>query len=634
MSLFKQLLILISGLFLLIFCINFILSINNIKDYLEGEAKIHAQDTATSLGMSLSPYMNNSSDPVIKTMMNAIFDRGYYQEIKLLDTENRSLVVLKNKHEIKGVPDWFVQYISMQSTTAKSEISTGWNMRGTIYVTINPGTAYLKLYQQVKTGFYYSLLGLMFAIGLLFIVLRITLASLNKIEAMAIGITQGQFNQIHPLPWTRELKHVTYSMNMMAEKIATIINNLNTKLEAVGKKLQQDDLTGLNNKSCFEHDIKQLTLLNEEVEAFVFMIKIDGLSSLVKTFGNKSIEQFLQDFARLLKDIDRTDRENLSAYRFFAAEFVLLAQSINQQQAEQIAKQLSTNFTQLGKKYQKKDIAHIGLTPFNRQSSSESILSAADEAYQQAQLIGENGYYIRTGAEQAKDIEEWKDFVFNIIDNQTYQVSYLGQIISCQNNDVLMEEAFSQMIDAGDQISTGIFISVAEKFAKIIELDKGVISKTVNHIHSNHISYPIAISLSTRTIKNADFRVWLSQLIKKNQSISAQLVFNLSAYAVAKEISVYQEFISFIHQLNGKVMIKRFEAQSLTSAQIKQLKPDYIRLARDLGQGISHNEEKKLFVKTIKEIADLLDIYIFAENIKLDSDYICIRAMGITGASH
>lgn len=92
MSLSKQLLILISSLFLMIFCVNFVISVNNIRDYLEGESESHAQDTATFLGLSLSPHMIKETDPIIETMMNALFDRGYYQEIKLVNVEHKPLV--------------------------------------------------------------------------------------------------------------------------------------------------------------------------------------------------------------------------------------------------------------------------------------------------------------------------------------------------------------------------------------------------------------------------------------------------------------------------------------------------------------------------------------------------------------
>ncbi|NOR72240.1 MAG: GGDEF domain-containing protein, partial [Methylomarinum sp.] len=186
MSLSKQLLFLISALFLIIFSLNFALSVNNIKGYLEGEAKIHAQDTATSLGLSLSSYMVNETDPVIETTMNALFDMGYYQEIKLVNVERKALVTLTNKAELEGVPTWFIALLPMQTAAAESEISGGWSIAGVVSVTLNPGYAYLKLYEQVVSSFYYSLIALLLSIALLLLVLRITFAPLTKINLMAL----------------------------------------------------------------------------------------------------------------------------------------------------------------------------------------------------------------------------------------------------------------------------------------------------------------------------------------------------------------------------------------------------------------------------------------------------------------
>jgi EAL domain-containing protein (putative c-di-GMP-specific phosphodiesterase class I) len=143
----------------------------------------------------------------------------------------------------------------------------------------------------------------------------------------------------------------------------------------------------------------------------------------------------------------------------------------------------------------------------------------------------------------------------------------------------------------------------------------------------------VAINLSTRTIKNSDFRTWLVALIKQNKSIANQLIFSISAYAVAKEVDVYKEFIGFVHKLNAKVMIKRFDTQSMSPSLVKQLKPDFIRLARDLGSGIATNEGKKSFVETLQEIAELLEISVLAENVHSQKDFKCINAMGIAGIS-
>lgn len=633
MSLFKQLVLLISALFLIIFCVNFIISVNNIKSYLEGESEVHAQDTATSLGLSLSPYMDEETDPIIETMMNVIFDRGYFQEIKLVNVENQPLVTLNNQNGIDGVPDWFIDTISMKTASAESEITLNWGIKGRVLVTINPGYAYLKLFEQVKRSFYFSVAAFALSVLLLLLVLRITLSSLKKIDQMALSIADGRFETIEQLPWTTEVRNVTTSMNTMSRKIEGAISNLNTKLDSIGKKLQQDDLTGLYKKSSFETEMKKLFVANEN--AFILMIKIDGLSSLVKVLGEDSIDHFLKDFAQVLTNVCEQNKQGeISAYRFFGSEFVLLIKQRNLEKTEQIANQLSACFAKVGEKYQKADIAHIGVAAFDPIGTTEGILLAANEAYEQAQLIGANSYYIRTGEDRAKDIAEWKSLVFSIIDQQDYKVSFVGQMQNFESGQLLMEEAFTQAFDKnGDSISIGTFISIAEKFAKIVDLDKGVTEKVIEYLKAEKIQHAVAINLSTRTIKNSDFRTWLVELINQNKALAQQLIFSISAYAVAKEVSVYKEFIGFVHKLNAKVMIKRFDTQSMSPGLVKQLKPDFIRLARDLGNGIATDEGKKNFVETMQEISDLLDISVLAENVQAQEDFKCMTTLGITAAS-
>ncbi len=633
MSLSKQLLILISALFLIIFSVNFVLSVNNIRGYLEGESKIHAQDTATSLGLSLSPYMVDDKDPVLETMMKAIFDRGYYKEIKLVDVEGKELVVLTNDKVFDSVPEWFIRNVPMQAAIAESEISSGWSISGTVLVTINPGYAYFKLYEQVKSSFYYSLATFVASLIVLFLVLRITLSSLKRIGGMAETISKGNFDIIEKLPWTTEVRKVAASMNVMSRKLERVIQNLNKKLESIGKKLQLDDLTGLSKKSSFEMDMKEV--LASHGDAFVFMIKIDALTTLVKELGSEAIDQFIKDFASILKLLPMAGgSSDVSAYRFVGSEFVLLMRSGDVEQAEALAKSLSVSFTELGEGYDKVDIAHIGVATFDAFNSTDNILLAANEAYEQAQLIGANSYYLRKGEDRAKDMAEWKELVFDIVDNEGYKVSYIGETDNLQSAGVLMRDAFSEALDRnGDVLSIGTFVSIAEKFVKIVDLDKGVTTRVVEHIKTNNISYEIAINVSGRTVKSSDFRVWLTTLLTENKAVAKQLVFSLSAYAVTKEIGVYKEFIDFIQALNAKVLIKRFETQSIAPEKIKELKPDYIRLARDIGNGVQHDAEKYEFAKTMVEIGNILDIHVLAENIQSDDDVACLKAVGVLGAS-
>ncbi|MEQ1529153.1 MAG: EAL domain-containing protein, partial [Methylococcales bacterium] len=528
---------------------------------------------------------------------------------------------------------WFVELLPINTATVESEISSGWNLGGIIYVTINPGYAYIKLYEQAKSALWFSTWTFLLAVALLLLILKLILLPLKKINLLALSIAHGQFDTIEQLPWTIEVRNVANSMNTMSMKIAKMIKNLNNKLEALGNKLQLDELTGLLKKSSFDAEMNQLFF--EDSEAYIYLIKLDSLSGLVKENAADTIDAFLRDAANTLS---QTAAEfpcgQANVYHFFGAEFAIVLRGVNFQQAEQCAKALSQALAELGRHHQLADVAHFGVAPFNVLSSSAGILAAANEAFEQAKLINANGFYIRTNEDQGKDISEWKTLVFDVVDNDGYRIDYVGAIECFQTGDMLMEEAFIQVNDAhGEEVAIGPFISIAEKFEKIVELDKGVLEKIIAYIAAEEISYAIAVNVSTRTIKNNDFRNWLSNKLAKNAQIAAQLVFSMSAYAVAKDFKVYKEFVEFVHSLGAKVMLKRFDNQTMSLDMAKTLRPDYLRMARELGNGLSQEPGKVAFVETLKDVSELLDMQVLAENVQTKEDFSFLKTMGIAGAS-
>jgi EAL domain-containing protein (putative c-di-GMP-specific phosphodiesterase class I)/HAMP domain-containing protein len=633
MSLSKQLLILLSALFLMIFSVNFGLSVNNIKAYMEGEAQNHAQDTATSLGLSLSPYMINSSDPIIKTMASAIFDMGYYREIRLEDANNHEFIRLTNDKAVEGVPDWFIHYLPMKLASAKSEISSGWNITGVVHVTVNPAFAYSKLYEQAKTAFYYSLAAFIISMLLLVMLLRLTLRSLQRLNQLALNIAEGRFETLKVLPWTSEVKNVAISMNTMSQKIEATFAALNHKLQAMGSSLLNDDLTGLCKKSVFETDI--MALLSEHNPAYLLLIKIDSLPALAQEQGSDVIDQLLKAFAEQLQALSKQHADaGVKSYRYYGGEFAMLVKTDQINRIHDIGQQLTTTLSQLGEKYARSDLAHIGISPVSPDCTPENLLESVYEAYQQACLIGANSYYVRSQTDSARDMVAWKQLVFNRIDTAAYALTYQGQIHTFANQQLLMEEVFTEVRgEDGQVVAIAPFIAIAEKFEKMLDLDKSVIEKTLQHIQNNAIQHAIAVNLSTQTIKSSEFRLWLEKLFKSHTVAAKQLVFSFSAYAIAKDVPSFVSFFYTIHQWGGRVMIKRFETQSMSPDLLKQLKPDFVRLARELSHNLNQSQQKQDFVIAMQQLCALLDITLLAENVQEDSDYQTLNAIGILGAS-
>jgi EAL domain-containing protein (putative c-di-GMP-specific phosphodiesterase class I)/GGDEF domain-containing protein len=421
-------------------------------------------------------------------------------------------------------------------------------------------------------------------------------------------------------------------MNDMSTKIEAIINKLNKNLENSTKKLSQDDLTKLSLKQNFETDMKNMFI--HKSSGYVFVIKIFDLGTFAKAHTDNEVNNFIKEFANILRNTTIENKKTF-AYRFFGSEFTLIGERFSYEDAVHYTKLLQNNLENLTSKFDKKDIAHIGATPFNPIGTTPQMLQSANEAYEKATLIGTNEAYLRDSNDLSRDMESWRDLIFDIIDNSKFNVKYIGDAtLLNQSNELVMQEAFTSACDKdGIDIPIGTFVSIAEKYEKIMDFDKKVISRVINHILINKINHDISINLSLESINNTAFIAWLESKILENKNIASQLVFSVTAYAVAKDMDTFKFFADEIHQCGAKIIIKRFESKFIPLNNIKDFNLDYIRLARDYTSNISNDTSKQNFVESIQELATLLNIKVFAENVKDEEDLEIIRSYNLYAAS-
>ncbi|MEA3554635.1 MAG: EAL domain-containing protein [Campylobacterota bacterium] len=727
MTLSKQLYIIISFIFFMIFTGNFIISVTNFKNYLIVESTTKSQDTATSLGMSLKSLIDDKTDSEIKSTIRAIANRGFYKEIRLEDVEfnfskddliiknsklddsyeiknvrvdisdgeiisssvdnelenellklegetaivnnnkivysfiasknfpnnkmltinytafndttsldlstqieiNKVLVQVVRKEKFEGIPQWFIDALPMKMVETKSEISNGWKTKAIIYVSANAGDAYAQLYEQAKGAIYYAMVSFLISIVILIFFLRFILKPLKDIESLAKDISQGRFKTIKKLPWTKELKNVSLSMNDMSSKIKNMISKLNKNLEKMTEQLSRDDLTGLQQEQTFNTDMKQMFIKKED--GYVFSVKIYHFGEFAKNHSNNVDNNFLKEFANILKNCD----EDILTYRFYGSTFTMISKRTQYKDIEQIVLKLKQEFEKLSLKYELSSVAHIGATPFNPISTTEDILALANEAYEAAKQVGSNEFYIRDKSDLARDMQEWKELIFDIIDNNKFKVGYINQEISMSDNEtVLLEEAFTSATDKnGKSIPIGTFVSVAEEYNKVIDFDKAVISKIIKYIKENNIKHQILINLAFDSLMDSDFKIWLENILIENKDISQQLAFSVTAYGCVRDIEAFKVFIELVHKNNAKVILKRFETKFIPLNSLKELNLDYIRLARDYTNGISTDKSKQSFVESVCELSKLLNIKVFAESVSDKDSFLKLKELGIYGAS-
>lgn len=631
MSLSKQLLILISLIFLIVFSVSFYLSMNNIRNYLEVESEIHVQDTATSLGLSLSPHMDDEHDPILETMMNAIFDMGYYREMRLVNVDGETLVELNNPVQMEGVPGWLIDLLPMKTAIAESEISSGWNISGTLYVSSNPAYGYLKLYEQAKETLLYSILIFVGAFVLVLLVLRLTLQPLKAIQKQANEISGGNFTTIGKLPWTTEVRHVATSMNGMSRKIGDTIARLNSRLDSLSDNLKRDVLTGLFNQPTFNVDVKRALATGDK--GYVLYMKFGDLAAISKDLGNKQVDRLLKAFAELLSD---TVSEDNQAYRLYGSEFALIYPHSDVNSVTALAEQLKHDINKLGQEYDIDDMVHTGIVFFDKTSEFNRLMPALIEAYEQARNIGHNAFFIKQDSLSSMSEQDWRNSILFAIENNTPEITFTAEAYNYSGSQPakVMQEAFTVVRgDDGTPLSIGTFFSVAQEFDLAEDLDKTIINKIIQTIEQQQITTPVTVNLSMASIGSAHFQRWLEARLEQTSVPNQQLAFSVTAYAAAKNIAVFDSFSGFVESLGATMLLKRYSPDIIPVDMLRELHIDYIRLGRDLTQNISDNASKSDFIDLIQEVAGLIEIRVLAESVEADDDFAIVRQAGLFGIS-
>ena len=146
MTLYRQLIVIVSMLFIAGFIGSFSISSSNLRHFLDKQLASHAQDTATSLGLSLSPAVQNNDRAVMEAMIDAVFDRGYYQHIELTAVGGETLLERSNPVSIENVPGWFVRHMAIEPPEAEALVMAGWRQAAIVQVRSHPGHAYRELW--------------------------------------------------------------------------------------------------------------------------------------------------------------------------------------------------------------------------------------------------------------------------------------------------------------------------------------------------------------------------------------------------------------------------------------------------------------------------------------------------------
>jgi diguanylate cyclase (GGDEF)-like protein len=638
MTLYRQLATSIIILFAVGFIGIVLSSTSNLRSFLESQLETHAQDTATSLGLSLSPHMQKPDLPVINSMIDAIFDRGYFQSIQLIDIDGNTLVEKTRENQGKQAPGWFIKLVSFQSPSAESILMSGWKQAGSIHVESHPGFAYREMWSNTRDTFLLFLAAAIIILGAALLALKLLLHPLREVEKQAEAIGRRSWIVQKRLPRTRELRSVVTAMNRLSSRVSEIFTEQSELTEELRRKVYLDTVTEVGNRQSFNRQCQiQIEAGEHEAHGALLLVRLGALKEINESEGYPEGDKLLQRVAGLLKAQINKGGDGFVA-RLSGGEFGLVLPGADTQDAEKLATNLCEELRLVQDEVVpgSHDFAHVGLTMWEHGRDHAGLLAEADHALRSASIgAAVDWHRYQTEANDktsAVGKEYWRSRVRNAVDTGNFRLCTQAVYTADNERNVLHREVLLRLPDGeGNYTSAGIYHPAIDFMNGARKLDRLIVEKLLEHVAGDDSQIPYAINLSMASITDQDFREWLCKTLEASERAAGRIQLEMAENTVTSNIEQTGDLVNHLASCGYQTGIDHFGRDFHPFGYLSTLGVNYIKVDGYYTRGISRNSANQFFIKSLREMVHTLGIKIMAQSVETGDEYESLRTIRLDG---
>lgn len=635
MTLYRQLVIFTVSLFLILLMGTWFVKLDSTRTFLTDQLESHAQDTASSLGLAISQYPDDMVS--VETMINALFDRGYYETIRFIDPNGKVLLERNLKVVIEGVPAWFIKMVPLKVPEANAYVTSGWRQAGTIYVKSHAGYAYNSMWQDIKHT------TLLFAICGLFILiagglgLRMLLRPLVRVEQQAEALCRKEYEIQTKIPRTRELRRIVHVMNRMTEKVKEMFSEQVIQAEALRVRAYNDPLTGIGNRRYFESQAAAYLDRQESgLKGILMLIRIHGLETLNEQRGFLVTDELLKRVAAALQDISIRLTGSVLA-RLSGSDFVLFLPDYPSSETDRIAGEAVTALSGLAAAdiTATDNVSSIGVCAFDRKVSFGQLLAEADLALAAATQAGSNTWNVRTIVESTAKATfgqmQWKEALEKVLQERSITLYSQPVVKATDRKVVLHQEIFSRIIlDKGEIVNAGIFIPIAERLKLMSSLDRLIMEEVMKLDRDLLGTDTMAVNLSTSSLQDESFVQWLKDTLMNLPEKAPKIIFEFTEFGAVQNENPVRSFAAAIRAAGHKIGLDHYGQSCGNLKYLQSLRPDYVKIDRAYTDELKgEDSDSRFFISSLCSVAHSIDIVVIAEAVETENQLRLLQELNI-----
>jgi diguanylate cyclase (GGDEF)-like protein len=404
-----------------------------------------------------------------------------------------------------------------------------------------------------------------------------------------------------------------------------------------------DALTGLLSWSLFEAQVIEACKDGATEDHVVMYLDVDQLHVINDTFGREAGDEILAAFAALLRD--RLDGHMVT--RITSDSFAALLVDTDIERARACGEDLCRRFRELeyvsaGKTY--RPSVSIGVGPLSGTPQTASgALATAQVACQAAKDRG-RGRVELYQPEDVSIVQRFDDiqlvgYIRNAVESD--RLVLLGQpIVSVKTGDAAhyYEVLVRLLDDDGQHVPPAVFLSAAERYQLMEEIDRWVISRALKMIGETpaccgpDASARFALNLSGQSMGNEGFLTFVQDEIQKCGVAPELLCFEITETVAVANMQRAQHFMRTLKGMGCRFSLDDFGTGLSSFAYLKLFPVDTLKIDGSFVRDIATNEVSQSVVAAISEVARVMGLETVAEYVQDEPAMELLRDLGVTWA--
>ena len=405
--------------------------------------------------------------------------------------------------------------------------------------------------------------------------------------------------------------------------------------ESLHHLADHDSLTGLWNRRRFTEELeRRLAWCRRYAEDAVLVeLDLDNFKLVNDALGHAAGDEVLR---RVAEALALRVRPGDSLCRVGGDEFAVLLVGVTPAEAERRAQEICAAIrpcAMVASGHPVHATVSAGAVSLaDYAGSAQEIFIAADLAMYEAKRSGRNrAVHHRGDTHGMRTVNEGLRLAARLREAIASErlVIYAQPIFDLQDGTLVMHELLVRMIgEDGGLVAPGVFLSVAERFGLMRDLDRWMIERAAE-LAGARPGVRLAVNLSGRSLTDAELADHIEDVFSRHGAAPSQLIFEVTETEAIANIEQAQRLGKRLRAIGCEFALDDFGAGFSSFAYLKALPLDYLKIDGEFVRELLVNPTDRLLVRALQDVASGMGKRTVAEFVSDEPTRELLRELGV-----